>query len=60
MNEGDERAPQTHVAHELAEFLVQATEGEALRWAIDARILALSQAGAEHIDLSRDTAKDDG
>jgi len=46
-NSGDDRAAETGVASDLAEFLVHATEGGALRRAIDARMLALGEADVD-------------
>jgi hypothetical protein len=40
-------AAETAVASELADFLAHATEGEALRQAVDARMLALTEADAD-------------
>jgi hypothetical protein len=52
---GDERAAETSVASELAEFLVQATEESALRQAIDEGVRDLEQADARSTDKSRST-----
>ena len=49
-----DRAAETSVASDLADFLGHATEGSALRQAIDARMLALREAGAD-TDLSNET-----
>ena len=49
-----DRAAETGVASDLADFLGHATEGSALRQAIDARMLALREAGAD-TDLSNET-----
>ena len=46
---GDDRAAETYVVSELAEFLAHATEGRALRQAIDARTVARRQAEAEYL-----------
>jgi hypothetical protein len=44
---GDDRAAENGVASDLADFLLHATEGRALRQAIDARMLALEEADAD-------------
>jgi len=44
---GDDHAAENGVASDLADFLVHATEGTALRQAIDARVLALGEADAD-------------
>jgi hypothetical protein len=51
---GDDRAAETGVASGLADFLVQATKGRALRQAIDARMLAFREAEAD-TDAQRGT-----
>ena len=40
-------AAETAVASDLADFLAHATEGEALRHAVDARVLALREADGD-------------
>jgi hypothetical protein len=52
---GDDRAAEVSVASDLAEFLVLATEENALRQAIDAGMRELEHAGAGSTDASRDT-----
>ena len=49
---GDGPAAETYVASDLAEFLVHATEGSALRLAIDARMIARRQAEAGYADAN--------
>ena len=55
---GDERAVEPSVASELAEFLVQATEENALRQAIDEGVRDLEQADARSTDIVRSTDRD--
>ena len=49
---GDERAASARVSSELGGFLVQATEGRALRSAIDAGVLALGDADGSTAETS--------
>ena len=51
----DDRPPGTYVASDLAEFLTDATEGMALSQAIEARVIARTQAEAERTEAQRGT-----
>jgi hypothetical protein len=51
-----DRGAEVSVASDLAEFLVRATEENALREAIDAGMHDLGQAGAESADAPRSAA----
>ena len=57
-------AAETAVASDLADFLAHATEGEALRQAVDERMLALTEADADteanEADRHRGRANDPG
>ena len=55
----NDRAAETGVASDLADFLVHATEGRALRQAIDARMLAPRKAEAD-TDSQRGTDRHRG
>ena len=50
---GDDRAAEVSVASDLAEFLVWATEENALREAIDAGVYELAQADADSTEAPR-------